>query len=269
MQTTVADTRTTQNGLLTTEAMEQKVQNKRLFPSGGPPSPHVGYESSNPKRKAPFTPVEQKGPLLEDISLDAGCRLKKLTRLKKDIVELLSSCEGNCLYISQLHEKYRQRFGRGFHKCYKMLLKGKRLTHFLAELDIVELEKTGEKGARKWLMKLKEPHASQFMMHMGLNTATELSPSSDAGQQQEELDSNVPHKPHEPLIGGKNSAVTFSQNVESIPVDPSAPLEETILDVRDQSPSSPAFATFLSASHLRLSPPSLPVASVANIGMLL
>ena len=232
--------------------------------SSGIPVQTAEANARTPDRR----PVELKDKLLQYIGIDMGRNLEQLTRLKKDVAEILSSCDGNCLYLSKFKKMYKQTFGKKFKDIY-VVPKGKNISHLMAELDIIELEKQAEKGAKKFLMKLKEPQASQFMMNMALNTVTvidQLSSSSDVGYQQEELDSNIARKPHEPLISGGNSAVVASPLAESIPVVPPTPLNENTLDVRHQSPAS-ATVTFAHASPLPLSQPLLPVSSVANIGM--
>lgn len=44
-----------------------------------------------------------------------------------------------------------------------MLLRGKCFLKFLGELDIIEVEDIGEKGEKKYLLKLKELYVNLFM----------------------------------------------------------------------------------------------------------
>ena len=274
MQTTEANSRNAQAGLLTYETMELEMQNKKMFACGGFPSPQVGYERllqemqgtpSSMREKVSFTPVELRDAMLQNIGSDPGPYLEQLIRLKKDIVEILSSSKGNCLYLSQFKQKYVQRFGRRMDEYYNMVPKGKKIRHFLAELDILELEQSAPKGQKKFLIKLKEPHASQFMMRMALDTAGELSSNSDVEYQYQQgnLDSKVPLHSQEPLTAGKNSAVAAAGPA----VVPPDPLDENRLDVRHQSPASATVT--LAASPLPLSPPLLPGPRciAANTGM--
>ena len=124
------------------------------------------------KRRETVAPRSQS----QNTSLDAIDLSEKLIRLKKDIVDMLRSCERNCLYLSQLQEEYGKTFQKGFFTTHKVLLRGKCLSKFLGELDIIEVEDTGEKDAKNYLMKLREPHASQFMLNMGFEN--EEKPSS-------------------------------------------------------------------------------------------
>ena len=75
-----------------------------------------------------------------------------LEQLKKEVVEILRSCDGNCLNISKFKSKYELKFRRNFEEHYSALLKKKKFSIFMAELDIVELQN----NRSSILMKLKE-----------------------------------------------------------------------------------------------------------------
>ncbi|XP_022793492.1 uncharacterized protein LOC111332406 isoform X4 [Stylophora pistillata] len=203
-------------------------------------------------KKNPEGAENQEGPKSQNTEIDSGHFSEKLTTLKKDIVHLLKSCKGNCLYLSELHDKYWQTFRRGFHRTFKVLFKGKALSQFLSELDDIELEHTGEKGEKKFLMKLKEPHASLPMQRMSLDAAEELDSSSTFEYQQDEFDFKVPTKSHTPATLAGNLAVAASPSIDRVFAVPLAPLDKNVLDPVVQSPAPTS--TFQASPPLVLSP---------------
>ena len=180
--------------------------------------------------------------------IDSGYFLEKLTMFKKDIVNLLKSCEGNCLYLSELPDKYQQTFRRKFRPSFRVLFKGNGLVRFLSELDIIILERTGEE--KKYLLKLKEPHANLFMQRTNLNTAEELDSSSNFGYRQDEFDSKEPTKSLRPASLADDLAVAAGPIIARVPTVPLAPLDQNVSDSRVQSP---ALETTFQASPLVLS----------------
>ena len=215
---------------------------------------NMGFDNeekpSSLEKKDPESVENRKGLLSQNIGIDSGYFPEKLTMFKKDIVNLLKSCEGNCLYLSELPDKYRQTFGRKFHRAFRVLFKGNGLVQFLSELDIIILERTGEKGEKKYLLKLKEPHANLFMQRTNLNTAEELDSSSNFGYRQDEFDSKEPTKSLRPASLADDLAVAAGPIIARVPTVPLAPLDQNVSDSRVQSP---ALETTFQASPLVLS----------------
>ena len=100
--------------------------------------------STATKSNVPSSPMEIGNVGLQEVADTPD----PLTGLKKDVVEILSSCEGHCLNICQFVHEYKRRFGRKFQRP-----KGKKMKTVMDELDdIIYLEKS-KNGA--WIMKLK------------------------------------------------------------------------------------------------------------------
>ena len=200
--------------------------------------------------------LDQNCPRIQGICLDADEDSETLTNLKQDVIEILRSCEGNCLYLDKFKLTYENRFGKRFLNCYPWLEgKKKVFRNLMAGLDIIDLEQltSATKGPKKFMMRLKEPHASQFMMRMSLKTSSELGPCIyEAGHQLEVFDSKVPSKSYTSLTGGKTSATVSSPDVARVPLVPSP------LDFSDKSPSLPLLNTAASTDG-KVDPLSVPV----------
>ena len=218
----------------------------------------MGFEKvekpSSSEEKDPEGVKNKKGLMSRNIGIDmdSGYFSEKLTTLKKDIVNLLKSCEGNCFYLSELSDKYWQTFRRKFHRTFKVLFQGKGLAQFLSELDVIKLEHTGEKGVKKFLIKLKEPHVNLSMQRTSLNTAEELYSSSNFGYQLDEFDSKVPTKSRRPATLADDLAVAAGPIIARVPTVPLAPSDQRVLDSGVQFPA-PA-TTFHASPPLVWSP---------------
>ena len=83
----------------------------------------------------------------------------KLAELKKDVIEILSFCEGYRLDLGRFKEEYKNRFGEQFDKKYKIFKKG-RFKNLMEELhDVIDLEES-EHCKSVVVMTLKEPYSA-------------------------------------------------------------------------------------------------------------
>ena len=83
----------------------------------------------------------------------------KLAELKKDVIEILSFCEGHRLDLGRFKEEYKNRFGEQFDKKYKIFKKG-RFKNLMEELhDVIDLEES-EHCKSVVVMTLKEPYSA-------------------------------------------------------------------------------------------------------------
>lgn len=176
-------------------------------------------------------------------------KLKKLDQLKNEVVEILRSYDGHCLDISKFKSEYKQRFRRTFEKDYNALLKGKKFSSFMAELDIVELQKSNENQSII-LMKLKEPNPCKLKSSI-----------SGAGSQQESSDSNdALGKLEKSPFRERLSSAGGLPNVANTAVIPPGTKDESKRDMTDPS-------LVKSVTSVTVSPLSLPTSSVKNKGM--
>ena len=84
----------------------------------------------------------------------------KLAELKKDVIEILSFCEGHRLDLGRFKEEYKNRFGKQFDKKYKIFKKGWKFKNLMAELhDVIDLEES-EHCKSVVVMTLKEPYSA-------------------------------------------------------------------------------------------------------------
>ena len=252
--TTILNTTPAKSEPPNTERVDLEVKSKHMLPTGGPPQA-IPVVPSLKENKSFHTPLDQKCPRIQGICLNADEDSETLTNLKRDIIEILRSCEGNCLYFDRLKGTYYNRFGKRFLDCYPWTKGKKVLCDLLAGLDIIDLEQLilAPKGRTKFMMRLKEPHASQFMMRMSLKTSSELGPCIyEAGHQLEVFDSKVPSKSYTSLTGGKTSATVSSPDIARVLLVPSP------LDFSDKSPSLPLLNTAASTEG-KVDPLSVPV----------
>ena len=231
------------------------MKSKHMLPTESPPQA-IPVIPSLMENKSFHTPLDQNCPRIQGICLDADEDSETLTNLKRDVIQILRSCEGNCLFLDKFKLTYENRFGKRFLNCYPWL-EGKRkvFRNLLAGLDIIDFEQltSATKGPKKFIMKLKEPHASQFMMRMKLKTSSEVGPCIyEAGHQLEMFNSKVPSKSYESLTEGKNSAAAVSPDVARVPLVPSH------LDFSNKSPSLPLLNTEASTDG-KVDPLSVPV----------
>ena len=84
----------------------------------------------------------------------------KLAELKKDVIEILSFCEGHRLDLGRFKEEYKNRFGKQFDKKYKIFKKGWKFKNLMAELhDVIDMEES-EHCKSVVVMTLKEPYSA-------------------------------------------------------------------------------------------------------------
>ena len=167
-----------------------------------------------------------------------------LEQLKKEVVEILRSCDGNCLNISKFKCKYEQKFGRTFEEHYSALLKRKKFSIFMAELDIVELQKNGSSILMKW----KESNPCKLK-----------SSGSGADCQQERSDSNEA-KLEKSRRRERLSSAEDLLNVASTDTVSPGTKDESKRDMTDPS-------LVKCATPVTVSPQSQPTSSVENKGM--
>lgn len=181
-------------------------------------------------------------------------KLITMEQLKKEVVEVLRSCDGHCLDISKFKSEYKQKFGRTFEKHYRAFLKGKKLSNLMAALDIIELQKSNENQSII-LMKLKESNLSELK-----------SSSSGAGSQQKRPDSNdAIAKLEKSPAKERQTAAEGLPNIASTAVIPPITRVESKQDVTD--PLQVKSASLVTVSPLPLPTPLLPISSVKNRGM--
>ena len=84
----------------------------------------------------------------------------KLAELKKDVIKILSFCEGHRLDLGSFKEEFKKRFGKQFDKKYKIFKEGWKFKNLMAELDdVIDLEES-ENCKSVVVMKLKEPYSA-------------------------------------------------------------------------------------------------------------
>ncbi|XP_078347983.1 uncharacterized protein LOC144633073 isoform X2 [Oculina patagonica] len=213
--------------------------------------------------------------------------------LKKEVVEVLSACEGHCLNIGHFKPEYKKKFGKNFDKYYKYLRTGKKLKTLMAELgDVIDLYHD-ESGV---VMKLKEPDSSHAMNNLTSPDKTGSS-NADVGFQQVKLDSKLSLKTPISPTKDKESSLGASADVSSTnPKDASSnvsdraflkarrrvkksnEVKKTNDEPTEESTStlagpaelpaspSPSTLTFMGASLLPLSPPPVPRLEASGFG---
>lgn len=111
----------------------------------------------------------------------------KFAELKKDVVDILSSCKGHRLDLGTFKEEYKNTFRKSFDKKYK-IFKGRKLKNLMAELDdVIDLEKS-EHHESVVVMKLREPYSASRDAKDNLTSRPDTLEAS-AGFQQVHLDS--------------------------------------------------------------------------------
>ena len=242
--------------------MEFEERNKKAEASGGP---HllVGYDKllyMSRLQGVPLQGVPLQGVPLQGVPGDdeygsqdldvkfTHLKTEHITRLKREVIEILSSCEGKCLKLSQFKSKYNRRFKKKFNESYMLSGGRKEYWNLMAELDIIEFDQNGSRPR----IKLKEPHTSQFMQRTSLNTAEELYSSSNFGYQLDEFDSKVPTKSRRPATLADDLAVAAGPIISRVPTVPLAPSDQRVLDSGVQFPA-PA-TTFHASPPLVWSP---------------
>ena len=111
----------------------------------------------------------------------------KFAELKKDVVDILSFCEGHRLDLGRFKEEYKNRFRKQFDKQYKIFKKGWKFKNLMAELDdVIDLEES-EHHKSVLVMKLKESYSASRDSRNNLTSPDRFEDS--AGFQQVELDS--------------------------------------------------------------------------------
>ena len=112
----------------------------------------------------------------------------KLAELKKDVIEILSFCEGHRLDLGRFKEEYKNRFGKQFDKKYKIFKKG-RFKNLMEELhDVIDLEES-EHCKSVVVMTLKEPYPASRDSMNHLTSPDKLEASAEF--QQVDLDSSA------------------------------------------------------------------------------
>ena len=230
--------------------MEFEEQKKKAEASGGP-SLLVGYDKLLYMSELQAVPGDDEyGNQDLDAKFTKFTHLKTehITRLKREVIEILSSCEGNCLKLSQFKSRYHKRFGKKFNECYRLLGGRKEFCNLMAELDIIEFDQNGSRP----LMKLKEPQASQ---HMSFNVAgSEHSCATDVETRETRRPRFVKRRETvAPRFQSQNTsldAVAAGPIIARVPTVPLAPLDQNVSDSRVQSP---ALETTFQASPLVLS----------------
>lgn len=84
----------------------------------------------------------------------------KFAELKKDVVEILSSCEGHRLALGRFKEEYKNKFGKQFDQRYKIFKKGWKLKNLMENLDDVIYLEESEDHKSVVIMRLKEPDSA-------------------------------------------------------------------------------------------------------------
>ena len=212
----------------------------------------------------------------------------KFAELKKDVVEILSSCEGHRLDLSRFKEEYKNRFRKSFDKRYKVFKTGWTMKNLMAKLDDVIYLEESEHHKSAVLMKLKEPDSARHDLRNHLTSPDKLEATCSVGFQQVKLDSPA----ESPLsqATGKESKPAASANMSHSSNDPSnisgrkflkaqRRLEKKSTESKEKyhestgenvaaSISPPA--VFLGASHLGLplSPPPVSRLHVETSGIL-
>lgn len=217
----------------------------------------------------------------------------KLAELKKEVVELLSSCEGHSLNLSHFKQEYMKKFGKCFDSNYKLFIKGKKFKNLMAELtDVITVE---EANRRKlgFIIKLKEPADSSHATTKNMTSADKMDSSPEDGFQQVSLDSKLPPKSpvsptsdnKSPIAAGADISSTNSKDASSningrtflkahrrvkksneVKQTNDEPTEEnTSTLVGAEVPSSPSSTMLKGAISLPLSPPPVPRLEASGI----
>ena len=137
----------------------------------------------------------------------------KFAELKKDVVEILSSCEGHRLDLGSFKEEYKKRFRKKFDTQYKILKQGWKFKNLMAELDdVIDLEES-EHHKSVVVMKLKEPYSASPDSKNNLTSADNCKVEASAGFQLVRSDS--PAKSPLPQATGKESKTDTPANMSS------------------------------------------------------
>lgn len=111
----------------------------------------------------------------------------KFAELKKDVFDILSTCEGHRLDLGSFKGEYKKRFRKKFDTQYKIFKKGWTFKNLMAELgDVIDLEES-EHHKSVVVMKLKEPYSASPDSKNNLTLPDKLEAS--AGFQQANLGS--------------------------------------------------------------------------------
>lgn len=141
----------------------------------------------------------------------------KFAELKKDVVEILSSCEGHCLDLGRFKEEYKNRFRKKFDKQYKVFKTGWKFKNLMGELDDVIYLEESKHHKSVVVMKLKEPADSSHATTNPLTLPDKSGASADVGFQQVNLhvDSKPPAKSPLSPVSDKESTTATSANTSS------------------------------------------------------
>lgn len=211
----------------------------------------------------------------------------KLAELKKEVVEVLSSCEGHSLSLGQFKPEYKKKFGKSFDKHYKLIKRGKKFKNLMAELtDVISVEKANHPELNDFVIKLKEPADSSHATKKNMTSADKMDSSPEDEFQQVRLDSKLPPKSpvspttdnKSPIAAGTDISSTNSKDASSningrtflkahrrvkksneVKQTSDEPTEEnTSTLVGAEVPSSPSSTMLKGAISLPLSPPPVP-----------
>lgn len=139
----------------------------------------------------------------------------KFAELKKDVVEILSSCEGHCLDLGRFKEEYKNRFRKKFDKQYKVFKTGWKFKNLMGELDDVIYLEESKHHKSVVVMKLKEPADSSHATTNPLTLPDKSGASADVEFQQVNFDSKPPTKSPLSPVSDKESTTATSVNVSS------------------------------------------------------
>lgn len=186
-------------------------------------------------------------------------RIAKVAQLKKEVVEILSACEGDCLDLSKFKQEYKYRFRTDFDRRYKRLTKGKKFKDFMASLDDVIHVQESEHHEFGFVMKLKESDASHAMKDM--TSRDKMGSSANAGASADMSSTNS--KDASSNVSGRkflkaHRRVKKSNEVKETNDKTSEENTSTLAGPQAQLPSSPSPAMPMGASVLPLSPPPVP-----------
>ena len=133
----------------------------------------------------------------------------KVAELKKDVIEILSFCEGHRLDLGRFKEEYKKRFGKQFDKKYKIFKKG-RFKNLMEELhDVIDLEES-EHCKSVVVMTLKEPYPASRDSMNHLTSPYKLEASAEF--QQVDLDSSAKSPLSQATIRESTTATTANMS---------------------------------------------------------
>ena len=134
----------------------------------------------------------------------------KLAELKKDVIEILSFCEGYRLDLGRFKEEYKNRFGKQFDKKYKIFKKGWKFKNLMAELhDVIDMEES-EHCKSVVVMTLKEPYSASLDSMNHLTSPDKLEASAEFPQAH--LDSSAKSPLSQATIRESTTATTANMS---------------------------------------------------------